>query len=79
MTVRLDLSDAPAGLRELVAQVTSGNDVEIADGGRVVAKLLSFEEAARRRGFGMFKGRVWVSDDFDAPLTDEELKGWGML
>ncbi|HWE04900.1 MAG TPA: hypothetical protein VG326_21010 [Tepidisphaeraceae bacterium] len=35
---------------------------------------------AESRGhlFGMFKGKIWVSDDFDAPLSDEELKEWGL-
>lgn len=79
MTIRLDIADAPASLRELIAQVQNGDEVEIAEGDRVLAKLISFEEAARRRGFGMYKGRVWMSDDFDAPLSDEELKEWGML
>jgi len=73
MTIRLELSDTLTGLRDLVARVQVGDEVEIAEGGRVLAKLISFEDAARRRGFGMLKGRVWMADDFDAPLSDEEL------
>ena len=79
MTIRLDIADTPTALRDLVTRVQGGDEVEIAEGGQVLAKLISFEDAARRRGFGMFKGRVWIADDFDAPLSDEELKEWGML
>ena len=34
--------------------------------------------AARARGFGAFAGRVWMSDDCFDPMTDEELKEWGL-
>ena len=27
---------------------------------------------------GMWKGKVWMSDDFDAPLPPEMLKEWGV-
>jgi len=26
----------------------------------------------------MFKGQIWMSEDFNAPLSEEELKDWGL-
>lgn len=34
--------------------------------------------AAHARGYGMYAGQVWMSDDCWDPLTDEELKDWGL-
>jgi hypothetical protein len=28
------------------------------------------EEATKRGGLGIWKGKIWVSDDFDEPLED---------
>src|SRR5436305_232419 len=36
----------------------------------------AMEEADRSIGFGAFKGKIWISDDFDAPMTEEELREW---
>jgi antitoxin (DNA-binding transcriptional repressor) of toxin-antitoxin stability system len=34
--------------------------------------------AARARGYGTYAGQVWMSEDCFDPLTDEELKDWGI-
>jgi antitoxin (DNA-binding transcriptional repressor) of toxin-antitoxin stability system len=78
-TIRLNIDEVHESLRDLVTKVLSGSEIEIAEKGQLVAKLIPYEEAARRRGFGMFKGKIWIADDFDAPMSDEELKEWGML
>jgi mRNA-degrading endonuclease RelE of RelBE toxin-antitoxin system len=28
------------------------------------------EKAAKRGGLGIWKGKIWISDDFDEPLED---------
>jgi Protein of unknown function (DUF2281) len=34
------------------------------------AKNLSQEKPTKRGGLGMWKGKIWMSDDFDEPLED---------
>jgi len=34
------------------------------------AKKLSQEKPTKRGGLGIWKGKIWMSDDFDEPLED---------
>ncbi|XHX80671.1 MAG: DUF2281 domain-containing protein [Stenomitos frigidus ULC029] len=34
------------------------------------ALAMQAEEPAKRGGLGIWKGKIWVADDFDAPLED---------
>jgi antitoxin (DNA-binding transcriptional repressor) of toxin-antitoxin stability system len=83
MTVRFDLANAPTVVRELVAQVREGNEVEFCDGEKVVAKLTPLEQSrpsggSRRSLRGLYQGKIEMSDDFAAPLKDDELKELGL-
>jgi len=43
-----------------------------------VAKLIPFPKPAKKwLRLDAWKGKIWVSPDFDAPLSEEELKEWG--
>lgn len=41
--------------------------------GRPVARLTPAGEAKPERKLGTLKGKVWMADDFDAPLPDDLL------
>ncbi len=88
---QLDIPTAAARLAELVAAAAAGEEVVIADGaGRPVARLVSAAgpvvvpdavdqgDNTRDRVLGMFVGQVQMSDDFQAPLTDLELRSLGL-
>ena len=69
---------AKTQLSKLLAEVERGAEVIVARNGTPVAKLVPFPKPARKRlRVGNWKGQIWMSPDFDAPLTDEELKDWG--
>jgi antitoxin (DNA-binding transcriptional repressor) of toxin-antitoxin stability system len=44
--------------------------VEVAGRGKPVARLCPLAPAKRERVLGGLEGRLWVPDDFDAPLPD---------
>ena len=52
-----------------------GDDVVIARTGTPVVKLVRVE-AKKPRMLGAWKGKIWMSDDFDAPMSEEELALW---
>jgi len=60
---------AKSQLSRLVEQAAAGQDVIIARGGKPVARLTRLESPTRKIRFGLLKGKVTVSADFDAPLT----------
>jgi prevent-host-death family protein len=74
----IELTEARMHLDELLVRVKAGEEIVIADGGNPVAKLGPPDANPRLKAFGMFKGRVWMSPDFDAPMSEEELREWGL-
>ena len=61
----VNIHQAKTNLSALIADVLSGKDVVIAKAGKPVAKLVAYKENAKPRKFGLWKGKVWVSPDFD--------------
>jgi prevent-host-death family protein len=61
---------AKTHLSELLARVEAGEEVVLARAGHPVARLIPFRPAAARRRFGGWRGQVWLSVDFDAPLPE---------
>ena len=75
---QLDISEAGENLAKLIARVRAGEEIVISESGKAVAILIPAEDPDRRAGLGMFRGQIWVSPDFDDPLSEEELKEWGL-
>lgn len=67
-------------LPEVVARVERGEEVLIARDGKPVVRMTPIEagqpSVPRRPLLGALKGRIRIADDFDAPMTDEELREW---
>ena len=70
MTV-VNIYDAKTQLSKLIEEAAAGNDVVIARGGKPVARLTRLASSKRKLKFGVLKGKLKVSADFDAPLPDE--------
>ena len=66
----LNLHQAKAQLSALVDDAAEGKEIVIAKYGKPMAKLVPFTKPARR--LGKYKGKIWTSADFDAPMPDVE-------
>lgn len=75
---RIELSDVGTNLADVVERVRNGEEFSITRDGQVIALLIPAEDPERRQALGMFRGRVWMSPDFDDPLSEEELQEWGL-
>lgn len=67
-------SEAKAKLNGLLAEVAAGTTYTITLHGRPVAVLSKAREPGRV--FGRFAGRVAPTDDFDAPMAEDEIAHW---
>lgn len=67
----LNLYEAKTQLSALVDQAANGQEIIIAKNGKPMAKLVPLQRPLRKPG--RFKGKIWMSKDFDAPMTDDEL------
>jgi prevent-host-death family protein len=75
----VNIHAAKTQLSKLVEEAAAGDEIIIAKAGKPVARLMPLAKKKDIRStFGMLKGRIWVSDDFDAPLPPEILKGFGV-
>lgn len=75
---QIDLADVQDKLPDVIERVRNGEEFSITQDGQVIAVLSPVEDPERRAALGMFRGRIWMSPDFDDPLTEEELRDWGM-
>ncbi len=77
-TVNIDAAETQ--LSSLIEEAAAGEEIIIAKAGKPRARLVPIEEKQNdiASTFGMWKGKVWMSDDFDAPLPPEMLKEWGV-
>ena len=69
--IEVNIHEAKTQLSRLIAKVEQGEEVVIARAGEPVAKLVRAEPATRSRKLGAYAGKIWIADDFDAPLDPE--------
>jgi prevent-host-death family protein len=69
------MHEAETTLSQLVDQVENGEEVILARAGKPVARVVAIQNTGRRTP-GQWRGRVRMSEDFDAPLPEAELAVW---
>ena len=68
-----NVHEAKTHLSRLLEKVEEGEEVVIARAGVPVARLVPVSPPSQRE-LGFERGRVFIADDFDAPLPHDELK-----
>jgi prevent-host-death family protein len=74
----INIHAAKTHLSSLVEEAAAGEEITIAKAGRPIARLVPLEKPDFRKTFGMLKGKIRVSADFDAPLPPEILRAFGV-
>jgi prevent-host-death family protein len=67
----VNITEAKAQLSRLVEEAAAGKRVLIGKAGKPLAVLQAYEADPGPRLLGAWKGRVWLAEDFDAPLPDD--------
>ena len=65
----VSLYEAKTRLSALVDQAAAGEEIVIAKNGKPMAKLVPIEGTIKRTP-GRLKGKIWIADDFDAPMPE---------
>ena len=75
MTRILNLYEAKTHLSALVEEAAAGEEIVIAKNGKPRARLVALAAEAdaspTERPLGAWRGRIWISDDFDAPWPED--------
>lgn len=76
-TTTLDVSEAQIRFGEVLALVVAGTEVVLTDGNRPLARLVPIAPPPPERVEGLHLGAIWMSPDFDEPLSDDFWLGPG--
>ena len=68
MTV--SIHEAKTHLSRLLKAVEAGEEIVIARAGKPIARLAPFQKQGQPHRPGALAGRIWIADDFDAPLPE---------
>ena len=71
MKKAVNVHDAKTRFSELLARVEKGEEVVIARGGKLIARLVPNAPIPKARVFGADRGTFAVPDDFDSPLAED--------
>jgi prevent-host-death family protein len=74
----VNIHEAKTHLSRLVEDAAAGEEVVIAKAGRPVARLVALAATTPVRKVGVLKGKLALPDDFDASLSAEELREFGI-
>lgn len=69
----INIHEAKTHLSRLLEKVAGGEEIIIAKAGKAIARLVPLDALPKKRQLGLLKGKLNVPDDFDAPLTEDEL------
>ena len=67
---KYNIAQAKARFSELVDRAMAGEEVVIARDHKPLLKLVPLQNHSRPLRPGSARGRIWLADDFDAPLDD---------
>ena len=70
----VNIHQAKTQFSKLVDAATRGEETLIARAGKPAAKLVPIAAPKVKRKFGVLKGKIRISRDFDAPLPDDVLR-----
>jgi len=62
--------EAKTHFSRLLRRVALGEEITIANRGVPVARLVPPARSAGRK-LGIYRGQIWMSEDFDGPLPEE--------
>lgn len=69
----VNIHEAKTHFSKLIQAVLNGEEIIIAKAGHPVVKLSPIAPQKKELVFGGMKGEIWLSDDFNDPLSDDLL------
>lgn len=73
----INLEEAEPSLSHLVDAAVAGENVVLARAGVPLVRLTPVLRAPARRSLGIDQGKIWIADDFDAPMPELEALFYG--
>jgi prevent-host-death family protein len=74
--MEINIHQAKTHLSRLVQRAVAGENITISRAGVPQVRLAVVKKPLKKRPMGMDRGKIWIADDFDAPLPDDLLKAF---
>jgi prevent-host-death family protein len=74
--MEINVHEAKTNFSKLLKRVEAGEEVTIARAGVPVARLVPVQITGAKRKLGLYRGEIWMAEDFDAPLPEDILAGF---
>ena len=74
--MEVNVHEAKTNFSKLLQRVALGEEIIIARAGVPVARLVPVQAAPSERPLGLYRGKIWIAGDFDAPLPADVLGGF---
>ena len=69
----VNIHEAKTHLSRLIERVEAGEEIVLARAGRPVARIVAFKARLLPRTPGLWKGKVWLADDWDSPEVNAQV------
>jgi prevent-host-death family protein len=73
---QVNIHEAKTHLSRLVEDAARGDEIVIAKAGKPIARLVAIHADTTPRPRGLLKDKLWIADDFDAPLPPEIVRSF---
>ena len=70
MATVVNMHDAKSSLSRLVKRAAAGEEILIANHGKPLAMLTRIPNRGKKVPWDIFKGKIEIATDFDAPLAE---------
>jgi len=70
---QINIHEAKTNLSRIAEEVSAGEEIIIAKAGKPKMRLMPIDSSQKKIIFGLLKGKIKISKDFDAPLPKELL------
>jgi len=70
VAILVNMHDAKSSLSRLVKRAAAGENIVIANHGKQVAMITQLPRAHTQLPWNVFKGKIEIAKDFDAPLPE---------
>jgi prevent-host-death family protein len=64
----VNVHDFKTHYSKYLARAAAGEEITVGKKGEAMAKLVAIPKQPRKPG--LMKGKIWISDDFDAPIPE---------
>ena len=65
------MHEAKTNLSRIAEEVAAGEEIIVAKAGKPKMKLVPIDSGKKKIKLGMLKGKINISEDFDAPLPQK--------